>query len=165
MPPVVKQSPVRCAHVPRGDGLCQERGQIKAGERLRVLGFLYIAVRNVFACLPRDFGRPVAERPRVVSGELIGTSRAQSVVSTATAASAKSAWAADEMRPSRGAAEEGASGNGAGDRAGVVLGVPAVPQDGERDAGFMNQLLGGPVFGDQSKVGLIGAQQAGVHDA
>jgi hypothetical protein len=63
-----------------------------------------------------------------------------------------------------GAADEGAGGGGLGDGRVVVLGVPAVAQEGEREAGSADELLGGLVLRGQGNGRGIGIQDAGVDD-
>ena len=142
LPPVVEQRALRCADVPAGDRLGDGLGQAESGEGRGIVRLGQVLVRNRLAALARDFGREVLEREGRVAGELIGLARVAlagqrgdgrvGIVGARGAGDPAFASAADE----------GAAGERAADRAGVVLRVPAVAQDGERDARGLELGLG-----------------------
>ena len=143
----------------------QSGRQAEAGQRSRVVGFGQVLVRNRLAALARDVGGELRERVGLVASEFVGLAvvprrrkhrnRRVGVVG---------ARGRRDLALAR-AAHECTAGQRTRDRTGVVLGVPAVAQDRERDARRPQHAFGLVVFRCQAQQRRVGAQQARIDDA
>jgi len=145
-----------------GQDLGDRLGQPRADEHLRVLILRHVGIDDLHAALRGDLGGQLRDGPRAVAaqfvhrvilavGEQHGDVGAGVVLAGRRSHPARARGAEDRAVLQRGR-----------ERGGVVLGVPAVPQQRERHARVPDELLGGLVLGGQQHGRRIRAQQAGV---
>jgi len=150
--------------IPAGDGLGQGFGQAEAGQGGGVVGAGQILVGQRLASLARDLGGEIAERPGCVARQFIGPARligggqddggGFGIVGAGGGGNPAVARAADE----------GPARQSAADRAGIVLGVPAVAQDDMGQARGLESVFGLAVFVGEVEARGRGVKEAGVDD-